>query len=157
MPERVTPEAVRSVISRNVSVTGSGFVGLPLSASRALPGKSPERIIQLTIERMPVARNALAQLIEEMLGIGRHRFGINDIRATAKTESVFLRLPTSNHAEGTADVSQVQTVAEEITPYLEPRARVPAVLDSVATASRGFDYSRIGSPISGKRAGEVAA
>ena len=124
-------EMARSVIGRNVTVIGSGYVGLTLSASLALLGhqvectdKSPERIAQLTAGCVPIVEDGLPELIEEMLSAGRIRFGTNNAEAAAKAEFVFLCLPTPNDAYGVADVSLVLAVATEIGPDLQPGATV---------------------------------
>ena len=124
-------EMARSVIGRNVTVIGSGYVGLTLSASLALLGhqvectdKSPERIAQLTVGCVPIVEDGLPELIEEMLSAGRIRFGTNNAEAAAKAEFVFLCLPTPNDADGVADVSLVLAVAAEIGPHLQPGATV---------------------------------
>lgn len=124
-------EMACSVIGRNVTVIGSGYVGLTLSASLALLGhqvectdKSPERIAQLTAGCVPIVEDGLPELIEEMLSAGRIRFGTNNAEAAAKAEFVFLCLPTPNNADGVADVSLVLAVAAEIGPHLQPGATV---------------------------------
>ena len=124
-------EMARSVIGRNVTVIGSGYVGLTLSASLALLGhevectdKSPERIAQLTAGCVPIVEDGLPELIEEMLSAGRIRFGTNNTEAAAKAEFVFLCLPTPNDADGVADTSLVMAVAAEIGPHLQPGATV---------------------------------
>ena len=124
-------EIARSVIGRNITVIGSGYVGLTLSTSLALLGhqvectdKSPERIAQLTAGCVPIVEDGLPELIEEMLSAGRIRFGTNNAEAAAKAEFVFLCLPTPNGADGVADVSLVLVVAAEIGPHLQPGATV---------------------------------
>lgn len=125
------PEVARSVISRNVAVIGSGYVGLTLSASLALLGhkvectdKSIERITQLTSGGMSVAEDGLTELIQEMIGAGRLLFGCDNALAAGRADFVFLCLPTPGDAEGAADLSFVQAVATEIGPHLRTGATV---------------------------------
>jgi len=120
-----------SVIGRNVTVIGSGYVGLTLSASMAFLGhqvectdKSPERIAQLAAGYVPIVEDELPELIGEMLGAGRIRFGTDNVEAAAKAEFIFLCLPTPNDADGLADVSLVLAVAAEIGPHLHPGTTV---------------------------------
>jgi len=131
MLEAALSEMEHSVIGRNVTVIGSGYVGLTLSASLALLGhqvectdKSPERLAQLTAGRVPIVEDGLPELIEEMLSAGRIRFGTDNAEAAAKAEFVFLCLPTPNDGDGVADVSLVLAVTAEIGPHLQPGATV---------------------------------
>ena len=131
MSDRVAPEETRSVISRNVAVIGSGYVGLTLSASLAFLGhqvectdKSFERVDKLTSGSMLLAEDGLADLIGAMLSAGRLRFGVDNILAASNAEFVFLCLPTPNGADGSADLTFVQAVAAEIGPYLRSGATV---------------------------------
>jgi UDPglucose 6-dehydrogenase len=130
MVQAAPPEMARSVIGRDVTVIGSGYVGLTLSASLALLGHQvectdkSERIAQLTAGCVPIVEDGLPELIEEMLSTGRIRFGTDNAGAAAKAEFVFLCLPTPNDADGAADVSVVLAVAAEIGPHLQPGATV---------------------------------
>jgi UDPglucose 6-dehydrogenase len=116
---------------RKVAVIGSGYVGLTLSASLARLGhdvectdKSLERIAELAAGHIQVVEEGLPELVQEMLATGRLRFGVDNALAAARSEFVFLCLPTPEDADGGADLSFVRAVAVEIGPYLRPGATV---------------------------------
>jgi UDPglucose 6-dehydrogenase len=120
-----------SVRSRKITVIGSGYVGLTLSASLALLGhevectdNSPERVAELAAGRVPIVEEGLTELVEQMLAAGRLRFGTDNALAAAGAEFVFLCLPTPKGADGQADLSFVRAVAAEIGPWLRPGATV---------------------------------
>jgi UDPglucose 6-dehydrogenase len=131
MSDIVTPKIADSVVARDVAVIGSGYVGLTLSASLALLGhqvectdNSPERVAQLAEGHVPITESGLTELVEEMLAAGRLRFGTDNAQAAARAEFIFLCLPTPNGADGSADLSFVNSVAAEIGPHLRPGATV---------------------------------
>ena len=131
MPQTTTDVMAGPVTGRNIAVIGSGYVGLALSASLALLGhrvectdKSPERIAQLSAGCVPVVEDSLTELIGEMLGAGRIRFGTDNAAAAASADFIFLCLPTPADADGSADVSLVLAVAAEIGPRLRPGTTV---------------------------------
>ncbi|HEY6297566.1 MAG TPA: UDP-glucose/GDP-mannose dehydrogenase family protein [Streptosporangiaceae bacterium] len=131
MLQTTTDVPAGPVAGRNVAVIGSGYVGLALSASLALLGhhvectdKSPERIAQLNAGVVPIVEDSLTELIGEMLGAGRLRFGMDNAGAAASADFVFLCLPTPADADGSADVSLVLAVAAEIGPHLRPGVTV---------------------------------
>ena len=147
MPKRALPEVTRSATSRNVTVIGSGYVGLTLSASLALLGhtvectdSSLERIAQLAAGRVPVAEEGLTELIEEMVATRRLRFGTDNRLAAARAEFVFLCLPTPNGADGSADLSFVQAVAAEVGPHL--RAGTTVITKSTVPVGTGEAVAR---------------
>jgi len=130
MPQ-TTRDVGGPVLGRNIAVIGSGYVGLALSASLALLGhrvectdRSPDRIAQLSAGVVPVVEDSLTELIGDMLGAGRLRFGTDNAHAAARADFVFLCLPTPADADGSADVSLVLAVAAEIGPHLRPGAIV---------------------------------
>ena len=152
MPKVIMFDGARAAHSRKIAVIGSGYVGLTLSASLALLGhevectdKSHERIAQLNAGRVPIVEDGLAELIGEMLGAGRLQFGIDNARAAAGAEFVFLCLPTPNDSVGAADISLVEAVATEIAPFLRPettvitKSTVPVGTDETVTRRLGRD------------------
>ena len=127
----VRPDLECSARSRKVAVVGAGYVGLTLSACLALLGhdvkctdKSHDRIEQLTAGQVPIVEEGLTELIEEMLAVGRLRFGADNAIAVAEAEFIFLCLPTPADTDGSADLSFVQAVAAEIGPHLRREATV---------------------------------
>ena len=131
MLQTTTDVIAGPVTGRDIAVIGSGYVGLALSASLALLGhrvectdKSPERIAQLSAGCVPVVEDSLTELIGEMLGAGRIRFGTDNAAAAASADFIFLCLPTPADADGSADVSLVLAVAAEIGPRLRPGTTV---------------------------------
>jgi UDPglucose 6-dehydrogenase len=121
----------RAACSRKITVIGSGYVGLTLSASLALLGhevectdKSAERVAQLAEGQVPIVEEGLSEVVGQMLAAGRLRFGIDNALAAARADYVFLCLPTPSGADGRADLSFVRAVAMEIGSHLRPGATV---------------------------------
>jgi UDPglucose 6-dehydrogenase len=120
-----------SARSRKVAVIGSGYVGLTVSACLALLGhrvectdKSIDRIEQLAAGQVPIVEEGLAELVEQMLAVGRLKFGSNNVKAAAEADFIFLCVPTPADADGSANLSFVQTAAAEIGPSLRSGATV---------------------------------
>jgi UDPglucose 6-dehydrogenase len=131
VPKGEVVDVVPAARGRKVAVIGSGYVGLTLSVSLSRLGhdvectdKSLERIAELAAGHVQVVEEGLPELVQEMLASGRLRFGVDNALAAAKSEFVFLCLPTPEDVDGGADLSFVRAVAVEIGPYLRPGATV---------------------------------
>jgi len=119
----------RAVSSRSITVIGSGYVGLTLSASLALLGhdvectdRSADRVAELADGRVPIVEEGFTELTGKMVGIGRLRFRTGNATAVARAEFVFPCLPTPGDADGRVDLSFVQASAMEIGQVLRPGA-----------------------------------
>jgi UDPglucose 6-dehydrogenase len=120
-----------SATGRMITVIGSGYVGLTLSACLAFLGhrvtctdNSIDRVARLVVGDVPIVEEGLTELVQDMLASGRLHFGIDNTVAVADAEYVFLCLPTPEGADGQADLSFVRKVAEEIGPHLPPSCAV---------------------------------
>jgi UDPglucose 6-dehydrogenase len=117
------------ISGRNITVIGSGYVGLTLAACLGHFGHtvictdvSTERIDRLTQGEVPIVEEGLPELVRGMMSSGRLSFGTDNAQAVSDAEFVFLCLPTPEGADGQADLSFVKTVATEIGPHLRPGA-----------------------------------
>ena len=117
--------------ARSVAVIGAGYVGLPTAATLAhfghsvvLAEREPGRLASLRAGRMPIVEVGLDDLVAESVGAGRLTFTDTAVDAVAGAEFVFLCVATPQSADGSADLSYVETAAKEIGPHLESGAIV---------------------------------
>jgi UDPglucose 6-dehydrogenase len=116
---------------RRVAVIGAGYVGLPTAASLAAFGhrvvlaeREPRRLAALRSGRMPIVEAGLDELVERTVTAGNLSFTDSSVEAVAGAEFVFLCVPTPQSADGSADLSFVESAAKEIATHLEPGAVV---------------------------------
>jgi len=114
-----------------VAVIGAGYVGLPTAATLAhfghsvvLAEREPTRLAALRSGRMPIVEAGLDELVAGSVADGRLSFTDSATDAVKGASFVFLCVPTPQSADGSADLSYVQTVAKEIAAHLEPGAVV---------------------------------
>jgi UDPglucose 6-dehydrogenase len=112
---------------RSVAVIGVGYVGLPTAATLAHLGHrvtcgdaDPAKIALLQGGRVPIVEEHLEDLVQEGQASGRLHFVVGATDAVAGAEFVFLCVPTPQAEDGSADLSYVEAVAEEIGPHLAP-------------------------------------
>ena len=105
----------------SVAVIGAGYVGLPTAATLAhfghsvvLAEREPGRLASLRAGRMPIVEVGLDDLVAESVGAGRLTFTDTAVDAVAGAEFVFLCVATPQSADGSADLSYVETAAKEI-------------------------------------------
>jgi UDPglucose 6-dehydrogenase len=117
--------------SRSVAVIGAGYVGLPSAATLAhfghrvvLAERDEARLGALRSGRMPIVEAGLTELVAGSVQAGNLRFTASAVEAVAGAEFVFLCVPTPQGADGSADLSYVESAAKEIGPHLEPGAIV---------------------------------
>ena len=110
-----------------VAVIGVGYVGLPTAATLAHLGHrvtcgdaNPAKIAMLQEGRVPIVEAHLEDLVREGQAAGRLHFVVGATAAVAGAEFVFLCVPTPQADDGSADLSYVEAVAEEIAPHLAP-------------------------------------
>lgn len=109
------------MFARRVAVVGTGYVGLTTGACLASLG---HRVVCADLDALKVARlkagqvdilePGLNELVVEGQAAGRLEFVVGARNAVAGAEVVFLCLPTPMGAGGAADLSAVESVAEEI-------------------------------------------
>ena len=112
---------------RTVAVIGVGYVGLPTAATLAHLGHrvtcgdaDPAKVAMLEQGRVPIVEDHLEELVQEGQAANRLRFVVGATAAVEGAEFVFLCVPTPQGADGSADLSYVEAVAEEIGPHLLP-------------------------------------
>ena len=118
-------------MTAQIAVVGTGYVGLTTGAYLAHLGHSvvcadvvPEKIERLSQGDVPIHEAGLDELVREGIDGGRLRFVLGAAAAVEGAEFVFLCLPTPQGEDGSADMSYVEGVAEEIGPLLEPESIV---------------------------------
>ncbi|MHB8498407.1 MAG: UDP-glucose dehydrogenase family protein [Acidimicrobiales bacterium] len=112
-----------------MAVIGVGYVGLPTSATLAHLGHrvtcgdaDAGKVALLQQGRVPIVEDHLEELLHEGQAAGRLRFVVGATAAVQGAEFVFLCVPTPQGPDGSADLSIVEAVAEEIAPHLQPDA-----------------------------------
>ncbi len=92
--------------------------------SVVLAEREPGRLASLRAGRMPIVEVGLDDLVAESVGAGRLTFTDTAVDAVEGAEFVFLCVATPQSADGSADLSYVETAAKEIGPHLESGAIV---------------------------------
>ena len=110
-----------------VAVIGAGYVGLTTAACFAHLGHDvvcadidAERVARLKKGEVPILELGLPELINEGLASSRLEFVVGAATAAERAQIVFLCVQTPQGADGSADLSFVETVAREIAPVLAP-------------------------------------
>lgn len=115
----------------DVAVIGAGYVGLTTAACFARLGHDvrcadidPDRVERLSKGEIPILEEGMPALVAEGLSTRRLRFVLGAAAAVRGAEFVFLCVGTPPGEDGSADLSAIEAVAEEIAPMLEPAAVV---------------------------------
>ena len=105
----------------NISVVGTGYVGLVVGACLAETGNSvvgadvdAEKIEGLTHNVLPIYEPGLDRLVERNQAAGRLRFTTNVPDAVAGSDVVFIAVGTPPDEDGSADLRHVLAVADVI-------------------------------------------
>jgi UDPglucose 6-dehydrogenase len=114
-----------------IAIIGTGYVGLTTGAVLSHLGHSvvcadvvPEKVEMLQRGEVPIVEAGLDDLVREGLDGGRLSFVLGAANAVAGAEFVFLCVPTPQGENGSADLSYIRSVAEEIGPHLDAEAIV---------------------------------
>jgi len=114
-----------------IAVIGAGYVGLTLAVGAAHLGHNvsvgepdEERVCALLAGNCPVFEEGIADLLEEGLTARRLTFMTSNIEAIESAEFVFLALPTPSAPDGSADLTVLHTVIDELAPHLGDRVLV---------------------------------
>ena len=114
-----------------IAVIGAGYVGLTTGAVLAHLGHSVRcadvdeaKIAQLKRGELPIFEAGLEEMVREGLDGGRLSFVVGASSAVPGAEFVFLCVPTPQSDDGSADLSYIRAVAEEIGPLLDAEAIV---------------------------------
>jgi UDPglucose 6-dehydrogenase len=115
----------------NIAVIGTGYVGLSSGACFAKLGHKvvcvdvvQEKIDNLNQGILPIVETGLEELVSEGVGAGLLLFTTDVALAVADAEIVFLCVPTPEGADGSADLSYIQTAARTLSPLLQSGAIV---------------------------------
>lgn len=109
-----------------VSVIGTGYVGLVTGTCLAEKGNdvvcvdnNPDKIAQMKAGKVPIYEPDLDVLFKRNIKEGRLTFTMDLAEGIKDAEVIFLALPTPESEDGSADLSYVLGVAEELGPLLD--------------------------------------
>jgi UDPglucose 6-dehydrogenase len=115
----------------NIAVIGTGYVGLSSGACFAHLGHvvTCVDVVQLKIDNLnkgilPIVETGLAELVAEGVTAGKLIFTTDVVSAVKNADVVFLCVPTPEGADGSADLSYIQTAARTLSPLLRSGAIV---------------------------------
>lgn len=105
----------------DVAIVGAGYVGLVTGAGLANLGhrvrigeSNPERVGQLRAGEVPIYEQGLPDLLNRATERGNISFHTSNLEATEGVDMVFLCLPTPESEDGSADLSFVYAVVDEL-------------------------------------------
>ena len=115
----------------NIAVIGTGYVGLSSGACFAHLGHvvTCVDVVQLKIDNLnkgilPIVETGLKELVAEAVAAGKLIFTTDVVSAVKNADVVFLCVPTPEGADGSADLSYIQTAARTLSPLLRSGAIV---------------------------------
>ena len=115
----------------NIAVIGTGYVGLSSGACFARLGHRvtcvdvvQSKIDMLNKGILPIVETGLDELVAEGVKAGQLLFTIDVASAVADADVIFLCVPTPEGADGSADLSYIQTAAKTLAPLLRSGAIV---------------------------------
>jgi UDPglucose 6-dehydrogenase len=110
-----------------VAVVGTGYVGLTTGACLAHLGHrvtcvdiDEAKVERLRRAEIPIREDGLEELVVEGLRSGRLEFSTDTTAAVTDAEFVCLCVPTPERADGTADLSFIESAASAMAPHLQP-------------------------------------
>ncbi|MCX7649765.1 MAG: UDP-glucose/GDP-mannose dehydrogenase family protein [Flavobacteriales bacterium] len=127
-----------------IAVIGTGYVGLVTGVCLAETGnqvvcvdKDPHKLAQLRQGQIPIYEPGLEPIFRRVTSQGRLIFSENLEEAAARSELIFLALPTPEQEDGSADLCRVLAVTE-ILARLKDRRRLIITKSTVpvGTAAR---------------------
>jgi len=114
-----------------IAVIGTGYVGLTTGACFAHIGHDvvcadidADKVARLQRGEIPILESGLDNLVREGLQDGRLSFVVGAAQAAADCDFAYLCVPTPQGADGSADLSYIETAAQEIGPVLPTEAIV---------------------------------
>jgi UDPglucose 6-dehydrogenase len=118
-------------MASRITVVGCGYVGLTTGVCFAHLGHDVtctdvdvDRIDQLNRGEVPILEAGLENMMREGVNGGRLSFVVGSAEAVADSEFVYLCVPTPQGADGSADLSYIESAAKEIGPHLQLEAIV---------------------------------
>ena len=116
-------------MSVNIAVVGTGYVGLTTGTCLAHLGNDvtcidvdAAKVERLTRAEIPIFEPGLSELVAEGLSRGALRFTTDAVAAVAGRDVVLLCVPTPMSADGSADLTYVETAVDGIREHLAPGA-----------------------------------
>lgn len=113
-------------MTSKIAVIGTGYVGLTTGACFAHLGHEvicadivPEKVERLRKGEIPIHEAGLEEIVREGIDAGRLTFVLGAENAVKEAEFVYLCVPTPQSADGSADLSYLQSAAAEIAPHLQ--------------------------------------
>jgi UDPglucose 6-dehydrogenase len=114
-----------------IAVIGAGYVGLTTGAVLSHLGHQVRcadvdraKVEMLQRGEIPIVEAGLEELVREGLDGGRLSFVLGAGNAVPGAEFIFLCVPTPQGDDGSADLSYIRSVAEEIGPLVDAEAIV---------------------------------
>ncbi len=111
----------------SIAVVGTGYVGLTTGVCFSHLGHDvtcadvdPAKVDKLSRGEPTILEHGLEDLLREGVREGRLRFVLGAANAVADAEFVYLCVPTPQGADGSADMSYIESAAREIAPVLQP-------------------------------------
>lgn len=115
----------------NIAVIGAGYVGLVTGVSFANLGNDVvcvendrEKLALLRKAVPPFYELGLAELLKKNIDAGRLRFSDTVSEGIRNAEAIFIAVGTPSLPDGSADLSAVWSVAEEIAAHLDHKALI---------------------------------
>ncbi len=134
----------------NITVVGSGYVGLVVGACLAETGNDvvcadvdPEKIEGLKKNRLPIYEPGLERLVERNQHQSRLAFTTDIAKAIASASVVFIAVGTPPDEDGSADLRHVLAVAEQIGKHMA-RELVVVTKSTVPVGTAGKVADAIG-------------
>ncbi len=113
-------------MTSKIAVIGTGYVGLTTGACFAHLGHDvvcadivPEKVERLQAGDVPIHEAGLTELVREGIEAGRLQFVLGAENAVGAADFVYLCVPTPQSADGSADLSYLQSAAREISAHLQ--------------------------------------
>ena len=114
-------------MTNKIAVIGTGYVGLTTGACFAHLGHTvicadivPEKVERLQKGDVPIHEAGLTELVVDGIDSGRLSFVLGAEHAVGEADFVYLCVPTPQSADGSADLSYLQSAAAEISSHLKP-------------------------------------
>ncbi len=114
-------------MTSTIAVIGTGYVGLTTGACFSKLGHDvicadivPEKVESLKRGEIPIHEAGLEEIVREGIDAGKLTFVLGAENAVADAEFVYLCVPTPQGADGSADLSYLQSAASEISANLAP-------------------------------------
>ena len=108
-----------------IAIIGTGYVGLTTGVCMAHLGHDvvcadtdADKVARLSRGEVPIVEHRLDELLAKGLEKGNLRFVVGAANAVGDAEVVFLCVPTPQGADGSADLSYVETACAEIAAVL---------------------------------------